>query len=356
MVSPQPLINRFIAPVTLSRLPGLTGVKRKRWTYVLIAAIFLPAGIAVSVAQAAPVRDGPVTAQLIADTSTIAPGIPFQAGIRFTMDDEWHIYWQNPGDSGAAPIITWVLPDGFTAGELRWPIPARKTVTGSTSYIYDDEVLIRAIVTPPETLPVGEPVTLKAELDWVACRENCVPGGANVSLNVDTGTAPSASPHRKRFETGTLPVAASEWIGAGTYTDSILNLSIRKQGSTDAAVSGETVLDFVKRFDFFPLTPAIVKNDPIDRIDGRGNTIRFRLPLNPQRPEMPSVFEGIFLDRGTGPETDTARAVHVRAPLAPAGGLSTPVFMAAGAGSGSINSWNYARVFQTTLKIHGGAP
>lgn len=292
------------------------------WTYVLITAAFLAAGIVVSVAQAAPVRDGPVTAELITDTSIIAPGVPFKAGIRFTMDDEWHLYWKNPGDSGAAPIITWMLPDGFTAGELRWPVPARKTVKGLTNYIYENEVLIRTTITPPSNLSTGENITLKAELDWLVCRIKCIPGTADVAAGMTAGAEPVPSAHRALFGTGTIPEMASRWIAAGVWTDDHLDLELRQQ-SNNSGTSENPEMNRAgdpdrqrSRYDFFPLTRIIVKNGPIDQIEVKDDTVRFRMPLNPLRPEIPAVFEGILLDRGTGPAAAAARAYHVRAPLA----------------------------------------
>ncbi|HPQ42551.1 MAG TPA: cytochrome c biogenesis protein CcdA, partial [bacterium] len=114
-------------------------------------------------------------------------------------------------------------------------------------------------------------------------------------------------------------------LAAGVWTDTHLGLEIRQAVSEDGTPGG---------FDFFPLTRVIVRNDPIDRIEIEGDTIRFRMPLNPQRPDMPAVFEGILLDRGTGPDAADARAYHVRAPLAPASDDATS-FMGAGTGAAS---------------------
>ena len=45
-------------------------------------------------------------------------------GLRFALQPGWHIYWKNPGDSGAAPKFTFSA-DGGRVGELQWPYPAR---------------------------------------------------------------------------------------------------------------------------------------------------------------------------------------------------------------------------------------
>src|SRR5262249_38960451 len=63
------------------------------------------------------------TLTLVADTTAVAAGKPFSAGVRFQLDPEWDIYWQFVGDIGLATSVDWELPPGFTAGPLQWPIP-----------------------------------------------------------------------------------------------------------------------------------------------------------------------------------------------------------------------------------------
>src|SRR5689334_9116933 len=61
------------------------------------------------------------TASLVLEDTAVPPSGQTRIGIRFKMDPEWHIYWQNPGDSGEPPKITWKLPPGVQMGALEWP-------------------------------------------------------------------------------------------------------------------------------------------------------------------------------------------------------------------------------------------
>lgn len=48
--------------------------------------------------------------------SSLPASEPVQDGrvkARLKMDEGWHVYWQNPDDSGIPPEITWKIPDGF---------------------------------------------------------------------------------------------------------------------------------------------------------------------------------------------------------------------------------------------------
>ncbi len=52
-----------------------------------------------------PVKAQHLTAELVTFGSTIAPGGRLQAGLVLTMEQHWHVYWVNAGDSGEPPHI-----------------------------------------------------------------------------------------------------------------------------------------------------------------------------------------------------------------------------------------------------------
>ncbi|MBU0859798.1 MAG: hypothetical protein KJ667_07655, partial [Alphaproteobacteria bacterium] len=66
---------------------------------------------------------------LIPEQATIAPGETVTVGIRQEMDEGWHTYWVNAGDSGEPMRMQWTLPLGMSAGEPQWPVP-QKIITG----------------------------------------------------------------------------------------------------------------------------------------------------------------------------------------------------------------------------------
>ena len=48
-------------------------------------------------------------------------------GIYFQMDPGWHIYWKNPGDSGAAPKFQFSKTNDLQISAMSWPFPQRAT-------------------------------------------------------------------------------------------------------------------------------------------------------------------------------------------------------------------------------------
>jgi len=124
-----------------------------------------------------------VRAQLLADTTAIVPGQPFQAGLLLEMADGWHTYWEYSGDSGLPTTIDWELPEGFTAGPIQWPVPEAKLEPGDIqTYAYSGRVLLLTTITPGASISGN--ITLKAKADWLVCKETCIPGGAEVELTL----------------------------------------------------------------------------------------------------------------------------------------------------------------------------
>ena len=132
-----------------------------------------------------PVRDGHVEVELVPEVESIAPGKPFTLAVVLRMDEGWHTYWRNAGDAGLPTTITWQLPAGFRASEPKWPVPQAMNYGGVTSYGYQGEAWLLVTITPPEDFP--ETVTLSADVEWLVCKESCIPGHAKLSLILPRG-------------------------------------------------------------------------------------------------------------------------------------------------------------------------
>ncbi len=136
-----------------------------------------------------------VKAQLVGEVSTIAPGQSFWVALEFTIRDGWHTYWRNPGDSGQATTLKWQLPAGFAAGDIVWTTPHRFELPPLVNYGYAKQAVHLVNITAPKDLAVGTPVVLSAKVAWLVCSDVCIPGDAELQLNLPvTAQAGSADP------------------------------------------------------------------------------------------------------------------------------------------------------------------
>lgn len=119
--------------------------------------------------------------QLVVPSSALVRGGPNDAGLYFKMEQGWHVYWKNAGDAGEPPRIQWTLPPGITAGPPEFPAPQRIPVGPLMDYGYNDEVLFPFQITAAPSAATG-PATLHAKVNWLVCREVCIPGKAELEI------------------------------------------------------------------------------------------------------------------------------------------------------------------------------
>ncbi|MFB1486219.1 MULTISPECIES: protein-disulfide reductase DsbD family protein [unclassified Thiocapsa] len=151
---------------------------------LLVVALVWPGSI-----PANPVTTDNVTARLVAERGEITPGETVDLALVFEIRTGWHTYWRNPGDSGDPPRIDWTLPDGVEAGPLRWPRPEVIPVGPLANYGYSERAVHLIALSVPAEWPVGEPVRIRADVDWLVCEEHCVPESGRFDLTLPTGGA-----------------------------------------------------------------------------------------------------------------------------------------------------------------------
>lgn len=150
-------------------------------------------GIQIQAAPWAPkTKSNFVKAELISSMAEATPGSTIEVGLKLTHDPHWHTYWKATGDSGLPTEIQWTLPDGWKAGDIQWPIPKVFKLGTLINYGYDGEVLLPVQITIPADQPLNSSASLKAEVSWLMCAEQCVPGRASLSLEIKVG--PKAVP------------------------------------------------------------------------------------------------------------------------------------------------------------------
>lgn len=255
---------------------------------------------------------------LLADRAVASPTGTLELGLLFELDPDWHIYWKNPGDSGQAPKVTWTLPAGFTVGALDWPVPQRIASGPLLNYGYGQQALFRATLhaqpgtgAPPETLDVA------ANVRFLICREDCIPGEADVALSlpvVPPGAEAPPSPSAPLFAQAQAAVPSP--LGPVQVSDQGTHVALAF--ARPAGVPAGTTFVLV------PETPLVIANAVPQAQDDRGDTVRVLAEkLDAAAPVV--ALSGLLLA-----ETTPARAFAFEGQLTASS--ATPVAQAAGLG------------------------
>ena len=183
---------------------------------------------------AAPQLVGPATVELIAEVDEVVPGETFHLAMNFKLEPHWHIYWKNPGASGLPVEVEWDLPDGFTAGEIQWPAPERFEQGGLMSYGFEDAVTLIVPVRAPEELESGRSLTIKAEAFWLICKELCLPGDAELVVELTSGETTVESARADVFAAARkrLPDADAPWKVSAVVEKKSLIFTIEQASDT----------------------------------------------------------------------------------------------------------------------------
>jgi thiol:disulfide interchange protein len=279
----------------------------------LFAALLLLAALRPAQAQKYEGREL-VQANLVADVSAVVPGKPFTVGLLLHMVPNWHTYWKFPGDAGIPTEIKWKLPEGWKAGEIRWPIPLKLTEPGDIQiYGYHDEVLLLQEITPPASLG-GLAVQLEAEASWLVCEKICIPGSAPLKLTLPVaGQSGSANEELFSKYRRALP---QDWPGS-----SVARATWQREGAELRLTLESAALTNYPSADFYPVPDetVVVAHPKTERAaDGK---ITFRIPIETANKNL-SALEGIIVF-GQAENTPERNAWTLSAPAATAAG---PVF------------------------------
>ncbi len=241
-----------------------------------------------------------VKVELLSELEWVQPGAPFVLGIRQQMAAGWHTYWLNPGDSGLPTRMRWELPAGFQAEPFEWPVPEPILAPPLVSFGYEGEVMLLTRVTPPADLQPGTTVRLGGRLDWLECEQACLPGRAQLELELpvraeppspNASTAPLFAATRRRLPQDGVAFAARVQAGA-----QVLALSFRTPLSASRAR-------------FFPETPQVIEYAPPQRLLRTADGYRLEMQPAANAALAPSVRGVLVVEHAGG-----ATAVQVSAP------------------------------------------
>ncbi|MDF2177263.1 protein-disulfide reductase DsbD family protein [Aliiglaciecola sp. CAU 1673] len=192
-------------------------------------------------------------------------------GLYLEPEQDWHTYWQNPGDSGEAPAIDWQLPEGISAGDIQWPLPQTIPVAHLTNYGYEGAHLLMVPIEISDNAHF--PIALKADISYLVCQEDCIPGWATLTLNIPGSAENIPSSSAALFEQARkqLPLAevlqARHWQAGNTLQLALPNPTKRQAN-----------------WHLFPLRGDVIDHSAPQQVVAKQNTLTFSTKVSDYLP------------------------------------------------------------------------
>ena len=169
----------------------------KKFPFPLVSLVCMLAGASL---HAEPVRTHHATLELISEWTSVVPGRSHAVAVRVELEEGWHTYWENPGETGLPAEISWELPPGVEAGAIQWPAPQWIEYFDMVSHGYEGEVLLLVDLEVDDSIALGQSVDLAATVDFLVCKEICIPGTARVELTLPVDRERQPSGWKGAFE------------------------------------------------------------------------------------------------------------------------------------------------------------
>jgi thiol:disulfide interchange protein len=158
----------------------------RTWSWLGVALLASWAGASAAAARSDTVATPELSATLLAESAGVVAGGRVVLGVLLEHAPHWHSYWQNAGDAGLATRVRAELPEGVTLGPIEWPHPERYELAGIQNFGYEGRVLLPMTLTVAEAYPAAS-VPVRLTVDWLACKEECIPGRAELAIALPVG-------------------------------------------------------------------------------------------------------------------------------------------------------------------------
>ena len=108
-------------------------------------------------------------------------------GIKMDMQENWHTYWKNPGDSGGPIKVNWLYDENIAEiSDTLWPAPELIPYPPLMTYGYNDFVIFPYLITFNNKLVGNKELNsnIEAKIDFLICDDICVPEKAYINTSL----------------------------------------------------------------------------------------------------------------------------------------------------------------------------
>lgn len=231
-----------------------------------------------------------VSVELVAEKTGLEPQANNRLAVVINHEPGWHTYWRMPGDAGLPTRFNFTAPAELKLTEPRFPLPEALITQGMVSYGYSDQAVFPFEVEVPR-FPTGRNADIRVHVEFLACKDMCIPGEADASIRLPYTVAPKPSENAALIENALplIPEAADIDGLTAVYESDRLHI---KLPATSVKVE--------KSLQFFPLAEdtTVLSAEPIFR-HADDNSAELFLTLQPDFAANPrETIDGLLVADG----------------------------------------------------------
>ncbi len=250
--------------------------------FLIIAAVFL---LSQSIcAQKKPLAG----AKLVVDSYSPEKDSTITLGVLINLQDDWHIYWRNPGDSGLPTEIDLTLPKEITASEINFPIPQKFSSDEIVNYGYEHQVLFLFDLYVPKNYNSKE-LIVSAKITSLICKEQCKAFDTTVAINLDLSKDFIAEKNISSLFESTEKMLPMQNQSLSIIAETRSNYTYLK------IFVNENEKQIIKNIQFYPYEAGVYKNSAKQSITLKENYFEILLEPDQLTVTDPQTINGIII-------------------------------------------------------------
>lgn len=252
--------------------------------------------------------------ELVAETDGVAPGGEIALAFAQQLQDGWHVYWKNPGDSGLPLDFVWSLPEGAAAGPIDYPAPHPIAIGPLVNFGHEGAPVFLTSIKAPADAAIGSVLDVGLDATWLICAEICVPETGSFSLSIPVVDAPQADPAASDLFARARAALPRPFAGAATFSVSGQKISLSLK---DAPAGGKAY--------FFPEASGASEPAAAQKVLRAGDDLKIEIKAGPEAASLGERLDGVVSIEGADGESyfslSAMRVAGGTAPATPAGSL-----------------------------------
>lgn len=247
-------------------------------------------------------------ARLVTNSFSSEKDSVISLGVLINLQDDWHIYWRNPGDSGLPTDIEIILPNGITSSEIKFPIPKIFASDEIVNYGYGHQVLFLFDLYIPRNYSLKE-INISAKITSLICKEICKAFDTTVTINLDLSKDFIADDN-----ISTLFKSTKEMLSQTNH-----NFNISAFSKSDF-VYLKILFDQIENqslndFHFYPYEAGVFRNSIEQSITQKENYMELLLETDPFRTKDPTTVEGLLIIGNDLEKNQIKKAFEIEVPI-----------------------------------------